>query len=192
MRIKSIGLISFISLFVLGFAVLPTIVFALADTENTIINATVAEVITIDSTTDPLAIAVTPNSTDQTGNDTILVSTNAAGGYTLNLEDSDATTTLAKGADNIPAMTTALTCAAAWANDEALVDNEWGFKADAQGDANHYCPILASTGAGNDIATYAGPVTSDSTTVTYAIRVPATKPAGLYTDTVMYTATVNP
>ena len=126
----------------------------LADTEDTTISVTVSEVITIDSTTGPTAIAVTPDSSDYTNTDTIPVSTNDAAGYTLNLEDSDATTNLTKGGDTIPAMATALTCAAAWTNDEALVDNEWGFKTDyaaATYDNGQYCPILTSTGAGNDI-----------------------------------------
>ena len=86
-------------------------------------------------------------------------------------------------------MTVGTACSGAWTNDEALANGEWGFKADSLGDANEYCPILSSAGAGNDIASAANEVASDSTTVTYAVKVSATQPSGTYTDTVMYTAT---
>lgn len=191
MKSKINRVVILVATILLGASSVPVVVSGapVTDTEDTVINVDVAEVITIDSTSGTVSINATPGGGDYTGTDTILVSTNDAAGYTLNLKDSDTVTNLVSGGNTIAAMTVAVACSAAWTNDEALADNEWGFKADALGDASQYCPILTSAGSGNDIASSGSPVTSDSTTVTYAVKVTAVKPAGTYTDTVLYTAT---
>lgn len=91
-------------------------------TSNTTVCATIGSTISV--TSSPLVtISITPVSGggQAAATDTVTVNTNNATGYVLNLKDGDATNTLAKGTDNIPAT------AGTFASPIVLVNNTWGF-----------------------------------------------------------------
>lgn len=175
-------------------------IFASAATQpaNTTINATVNPVITI-SSAGPIAISLTPTAGGivSSASDTILVSTNNTLGYKLQLADADATTTLISGANTIAAH------AGTFAVPTALAANTWGFaiagapfdasytaESNAVGSVTKWAGVPA-TGSPVQIKTTAVTAANDSTTVWYGVKVDSTKPNGVYTDTVTYTATTN-
>jgi hypothetical protein len=184
-----------------AFAVLATPVLASAavDTENTTINATIGSTITM-TTSGTVALGITPDGDGQasSASDTVSVSTNNAAGYVLTLADSDATTTLANGGDNLAAH------AGTQASPTTLANNTWGYRSSgvggfgAGGSAETNVNNLALTWAGvpatgspNTLKTTATTATNDTTTVWYGAKADTTKPNGIYTGTVTYTATTN-
>jgi hypothetical protein len=185
-----------------AFAVLATPVLASAavDTDNTTINATIGSTITM-TTSGTVALAITPDGDGQasSASDTVTVSTNNAGGYYLTLADSDATTTLANGANNLTAH------AGTQGTPTTLANNTWGYRVDsvggfgagptsAQTDQNNLALTWAgvpATGSPNTLKTTATTATNDTTTVWYGAKADTTKPNGVYTGTVTYTATTN-
>lgn len=187
---------------VAGFTVLfsfsPILVSAASQSANTVINVTVAQVISI-STTTPVAISITPTAAGvvSSSSDTVTVNTNSSTGWNLTLADNDTNTSLVSGANTFAAH------AGTQASPTALANNTWGYRIVGVGGfgAGAYAAETnngssTSTWAGmpssaspNTIKTSAGTATNDTTTVWYGVRATSSQPSGVYTDTVTYTAT---
>ena len=126
-------------------------------------------------------VSILPNavSNDSTFKSTITVFTNATAGYTLTLKDSDGTTALTNGSNTIPA-TESTTLSAGTA--------AWGYKVGSE--ATDWLAVPASTGTAANIKTDGASVAAGETTeVYYGVATAATQATGLYTDTIVYTAT---
>ena len=191
----SAGIITFI-----GVVISPAIASAATQSANTTINATIASVISI-STSSTVAIGVTPTPSGaaSSAKDTVLVSTNNALGYNLTLADSDTNTNLVSGANNISAHT------GTFASPTTLANNSWGYRSDGVGtfgagptSAESSLANLSGTWAGvpssaipQQLKTTSSTATSDSTDVWYGVKVDTSKPNGVYSDQVTYTATTN-
>jgi hypothetical protein len=178
---------------------LPVTVFAATDSENTTINANIASVISV-STSSTVALNVTPVSggSQTSASDTVSVSTNNSAGYTLTLANADATTTLVNGGNTIAAH------AGTQGTPTALANNSWGYRVDSIGGFSTGGAVennvtsssityagVPATGAPNTIKTTAATASGDTTTVWYAVKADTSKPNGTYSDTVTYTATTN-
>lgn len=185
-----------------AFAVLATPVLASAavDTDNTTINATIGSTITM-TTSGTVALGITPDGDGQasSASDTVTVSTNNALGYNLTLADSDATTTLASGGNTLTAH------AGTQGTPTTLANNTWGYRVVSVGGfgagatsaetnvdslANTWAGVPA-TGSPNTLKNTGSTATNDVTTVWYGAKADTTKPNGVYTGTVTYTATTN-
>ena len=172
---------------------------ASAITENTTINATVGSTISISSTS-PVSIALSPGGSAvvSSASDTVTVSTNNSNGYTLTLANFDTNRNLVSGSNNIAPH------AGTPAAPSVLADNTWGYAVAGAPFSGSYTAesnnsASASTWAG--VPASGSPVTlkttssvasGDVTTVWYGVRVDSSQPTGTYTDTVTYSATVNP
>lgn len=171
-------------------------------TEDTTISVDVNSVLTAITTSDTVALgALTPNSTgtQSIAKDTVSVTTNDAQGFSLTLQDSDATRTLASGGNSFAA------ASGTAASPAALANNTWGwrvvglsgFGAGATSSVNNGAPSsltfagIPANGSATQIKTTSVNGT-DSVDVWYSARANNTQPSGTYTDTVTYTATTNP
>ena len=154
---------------------------ASAATSNTTVQATVASVISVSSGA-TVAISVTPDADGNvaTANDTVLVNSNDPDGYDLTLEN-DATLTMSGPASNTLAKT-----AGTYGSPAALSANSWGYRLTGFA-ADTYAGV---EDAPQNIRTTTATAAGESTTVTYAVNVDTSKPAGVYSDAVTYTATV--
>ncbi|MDB5187461.1 MAG: exported protein of unknown function [Candidatus Saccharibacteria bacterium] len=186
---------------VMAIVLSPVAAGAAVDTKSTTINATIGSTISM-TTSATVAIGITPASSGaaSSASDTVTVATNNATGYNLTLADTDATTTLVNGANTIAAH------AGTFAAPSTLANNSWGFRVDSAGTFGAG-PTIAQTNQANLSGTWAGvPATGsavtlkttgattagDATTVWYGVKADTTKPSGVYTDSVTYTATTNP
>lgn len=184
----------------LAVAITPVVASAASQTANTTINATIGSTISI-TTSSTVALAITPDANGQSSSasDTVTVNTNNAAGYVLTLADSDATTTLANGGNSLAAH------AGTQAVPTTLANNTWGYRVVSVGgfgagatSAETNVDTLALTWAGvpatgspNTLKTTATTATNDTTTVWYGAKADTSKPNGVYTGTVTYTATTN-
>ena len=202
MKSKQIGLV----VAALAVASSPVFASAAAQTANTTINATVNSVISI-TTSSPVAFSITPvaGGALTSASDTVTVNTNNTTGYNLTVADSDATTTLASGANTLTAHSGTKTAPTALAN------GSWGF-AVASGttgigtngfDASYATETNATastskwagmpaTGSPMTLKSTAAVASNDTTTVWYAAKATSSQANGTYTDIVTYTATTNP
>lgn len=197
---RSVGIGSLSVIAVLsGLILMPAI--AGAATTGTTISSQIGSVITLFTSNGTVNVNVTPTGAGaQTiASDTLTVSTNSALGYTLQIANSDATTTLVSGGNTIPAS------AGTQASPVAQVVNTWGYRVDGVGgfgagptSGQNSAAIGALTFAGvpassspNTIKTTATTASSDETTVWYAVAANTSQASGTYTDTVTYTATAN-
>lgn len=176
-------------------------VSAQSATEDTTINASVDSTITI-TTSGSVNITLMPGSSPvvSSASDTVTVNTNATTGYELTLANVDASTNLVSGgSDTIAAH------AGTPGTPTALADNTWGFAvagspfdtsyiAENNNDSSTslWAGVPASSGTAATLKTTSSPASNDVTTVWYGVRVNASQPNGNYTDTVRYTAAVNP
>lgn len=183
---------------VVGLAFSPVI--ASAATANTVINATLGSTISVTTST-PVAISLTPTAGGvvSSSSDTVSVSTNNTSGYTLTLEDNDATTTLVSGANSIAAHS------GTQASPTTLANNTWGYRVDGvggfgagptsaetnNGSSSTIWAGVPATGSPNTLKTTSSTASNDTTTVWYGVKVTSSQPNGTYTDTVTYTATTN-
>ena len=182
-----------------GALLAPFSVYAATDSQNTTINATLGSTISI-TTSGTVAIGVTPVSggAQSSASDSVSVSTNNSAGYTLTLADSDATTTLVKGGDTIAAHN------GTFGTPTALSNNSWGYAiaggsfdgsysalSNVTGSTTKWAGVPA-TGSPQTLKTTAVTASGDATTVWYSVKADTTKPNGVYSDTVTYTATTNP
>ena len=181
-------------------AVAATPVMASAITEDTVINATVGSTISM-TTSGTVTLNITPDANGQSSSssDSVSVSTNNSGGYTLTLADSDATTTLVNGGNTLTAH------AGTQGTPTTLANNTWGYRSDGVGgfgagpaSTQTNVDTLSLTWAGvpasgspNTLKTTATTASNDTTTVWFGAKADTTKPNGTYTGTVLYTATTN-
>jgi len=172
-----------------------------AATTNTTINSAISSVISVFTSNGTVTVNVTPTGAGaQTiASDTLTVSTNNSAGYTLQIADSDATTTLVSGGNNIAASS------GTQASPAVQAVNTWGYRVDGVGgfgagptSAQNSAAIGARTFAGipansspNTIKTTATTASNDTTTVWYGVAANTSQPTGTYSDTVTYTATAN-
>lgn len=189
------------SLALLAVLASPIVAGAATDTKNTTINATINSTISMTtSSTVPIALTPTASGVVSSASDTVTVATNNSTGYNLSLADSDTNTNLVNGANNVAAHN------GTFASPTALGANSWGYRVVSAGGfgASAYS---AETNSGSSTSTWAGVPSSatpqqlkttasttagDATTVWYGVKVDTTKPSGVYSDTVTYTATTNP
>lgn len=156
-------------------------VVASAATDTTTVQATVASVISVDSlATVPISVTPTGAGAEATANDTVTVDSNDADGYNLTLEN-DATLTMAGSQGGTLAKTSGTYAAPA-----ALDTNAWGYRLTG---------FTAGTYAGvedapQNIRSTTATASGETTTVTYGVKVNTSVPAGVYSDSVTYTATV--
>lgn len=179
----------------------PVAASAASTTASTTINATVGSIISM-TTSSTVAIGVTPTASGamSSNSDAVSVSTNNALGYVLTLADTDATTTLVSGANTFLADAGSQAVPSA-----SLTLNRWGYRVDSVGgfgagtttaetniasSAFKWAGVPAS-GSANTLKTTATTATNDITTVWYGVKADTTKPNGVYTDSVTYTATTN-
>ena len=179
-------------------ALLPITASAATTSSNTIINVTVAQVISM-STATPVAISITPTpgGVVSSSSDTVTVNTNSSTGWTLTLSDADTNTNLVFGANTMAAHS------GTQASPTALANNTWGYRIDSVGGFGAG-PTVAETNNASSTTTWAGvpssaspntiktsgtTATNDTTTVWYGVRTTSSQPSGVYTDTVTYTAT---
>lgn len=155
-------------------------VAASAATDTTVVQATVASVISV-SSADTATISVTPDATgvEATANDTVTVNSNDPDGYNLTLEN-DATLTMT----GVPSGTIGKTTGT-FGTPTALGTNTWGYRL-AAFTAGTYAGI---EDAPQNIKSTAAVASNDTTVVTYAVKVNTAIPAGVYSDSVIYTAT---
>lgn len=155
---------------------------ASAATSTTTVQATVASVISV-SSTPTVAISVTPTSSgaEATAADTVSVDSNDADGYNLTLANSDATLTMAGSQGGTLAKT-----AGTYAVPAALGTNAWGYRL-AAFTAGTYAGVESTA---QNIKSTTATATAETTVVTYGVKVSTAVPAGVYTDSVTYTATV--
>lgn len=186
--------------FTLMLIAVPSTVRAVADTENTTINANLGSTISI-TTSSTVTINVTPVSggSQSSASDTVTVATNNSSGYSLTLADSDANTSLVNGGNTISAHT------GTQASPTALANNSWGYAVGGAGgfdasysalsnvtsSASKWAGVPAS-GSANTLKTTSSTTSGDATTVWYSVKADTSKANGTYTDTVTYTATTNP
>jgi hypothetical protein len=173
-----------------------------AATANTTINSTISSVISV-STSGTVTLNVLPTgSGSQTiGSDTVTVNTNDVAGYTLTLSStSSSTSALASGGNTIPASS------GTQASPVVQSANTWGYCVSSIGGFSTFCPSVGVSNqaigsnkfagvplsaAANTIATTATTATNATTTVWYAVAANSSQASGLYTGTVVYTATAN-
>lgn len=185
-----------------AFAVVASPAFVGAATDTTVINATVNSTITISNSTDPVTLALNPTASavESIGSDVLTVNTNDTDGYTLEISSSDANANLVSGGNNITPGGSATTGGAT----TALSVNTWGWCAvgvtacdGSYTTGNDQAPgasfvTMKAFGSEDTVKTTSTTATNDTTTVYYGVHVNSSQPDGLYTDTVTYTATVNP
>lgn len=175
-------------------------VAASAATANTTILTVIGSTISV-SSSGTVNINITPvtGGSQSSAADTVSVSTNNTTGYTLKLADSDATTDLVSGSNTITAHTGTQTTPTALANNSwgYHVDSVGGFDADGAAEDNvttstiKYAGVPANASP-NTLKTTSSTASGDTTTVYYGVKADTTKPNGIYSDTVTYTATTNP
>lgn len=141
-----------------------------------------------------IAITLTPGSTDlnTTASTTATVSTNDLAGYTLSVADADSNTAMVNGTNStytIPAN----------ANIGTAGQVGWAVRVSNCGSlAGKNCPsgwqAMVPTGSALTLASVSGSnatTTNDATTIQYGIRADANQASGTYSDTIVYTVTVN-
>ena len=181
-------------------ALSPVFASAAAQSTNTVLNATVNDVISI-ATSTTVAISLTPTAGGvvSSASDTVTVNSNRTTGYNLKISASDATANLTSGAN------TFTPSAGTFASPTTLANGTWGYRIVNAGgfgataysaEANNASststwagmPVLASP---TTVKTTGTTATNDVTTVWYGAKAASTQPNGTYTDTVTYTATNN-
>jgi hypothetical protein len=179
----------------------PVAAGAAVDTKSTTINATVNSTISM-TTSATVAIGITPTASGaaSSASDTVTVATNNATGYNLTLANTDATSSLTNGANTITAH------AGTFASPTTLANNSWGYRVDnvgtfgagptsaqtSQTDLSGTWAGVPVTGSAQQLKTTATTTASDVTTVWYGVKADTSKPSGVYSDSVTYTATTNP
>ncbi len=174
---------------------------ASASTATTTVSSNIGAVISLLTTSGTVNINATPTGSGvQTiSNDTVTVSTNDVAGYTLQLAETGASSTLNSGANNIAASS------GSQAVPIAQAINTWGYRVDGiggfgagptSGQTNAAVGAIKfagvpATASPNTIKTTATTASNDTTSVWYGVAVNTSTPNGTYTNSVTYTATAN-
>lgn len=178
----------------------PIVASAATTSQNTTINATIGAAISM-TTSNTVALAITPTASGaaSSNSDTVTVSTSNSSGYTLTMSNTDTTLTLANGGNTIAAHS------GTFGSPSTLANNAWGYRVDGVGSfgagptsaqtnqanlSQNWAGVPAN-GSAHTLKTTGGVASADVTTVWYGVKTDTTKPSGLYTDSVTYTATTN-
>ena len=194
---KQVIVVSALSLFLI--ALMSTAFVTPSGAATTTVSSTIGSVMGLFTTSGTVNINATPTAggVQTTASDTVTVTTNDSDGYTLQLAETTATTTLTSGSNTIPATT------GTQASPTALVANRWGYRVDGIGTfgAGPTTPIsnaaigtvtyaaVPATASPNTIKSTSSTATNDTTTVWYSVAVNSATPSGVYTNSVTYTAT---
>lgn len=170
---------------VVGVVLSPVAASAVADTDNTTVNAVVAPTISM-TTSGTVTINITPTGSGamSSSSDSVSVSTNHGGGYNLTLANTDATRTLSNGTDTLAADTGTQGAASS-----TLTNNSWGYRVDGLADfgagptsaetnvasSTYKWAGVPATGSANTLKTTAATASNDTTTVWYGVKVDTTK-----------------
>lgn len=179
----------------------PVAASAATATTSTTINATLGSTISM-TTSGTVAIGVTPTASGamSSNSDTVTVATNNSAGYVLTFSNNDTTTNLVSGANTFTA-----DAGTQAVPTSTLTNNRWGYRVDSVGgfgvgattaETNVASSAFSwagvpSSAAPNTLKTTATTATADVTTVWYGVKADTTKPSGVYSDSVTYTATTN-
>jgi hypothetical protein len=176
-------------------------VIAAASTTSTTISSNIGSVISLLSSNGTVNVNVTPTGSGaQTiASDTVTVSTNDTAGYTLQLAETGASTTLTSGGNTVPASSGNQTTPVAMSVNTwgYHVDNLGGFGATTTTAANSQAissvkfAAVPATASPNTLKSTATTASNDTTTVWYGVAANTSQPAGTYTNSVTYTATAN-
>lgn len=184
-----------------AFAVVVSPLAASAATDTTSVEATVNSVVSVASaTTVSVGVFPTASGSMSSVSDGVSVSTNSTTGYTLTFSNGDTTTSLASGANTIAAH------AGTQGTPTVLATNTWGYRVDGVGgfgagptstetnvaDSAYTWAGVPSSSVPNTLKTTAATASSDVTTVWFGVEADSAVADGVYTDTITYTATVNP
>jgi hypothetical protein len=184
----------------LGVASITSVASAL--TTSTTISSVISPVITLLTTNGTVTVNMVPTAggVQTIASDTATVSTNDAAGYTLQLAETSASSTMTSGANTIAAS------GGTQAVPLAMAVNTWGYRVDSLGgfgagptSAQSSVAISGSikfaaipaTASPNTLKTTATTASSDTTTVWYGITANTSQPSGTYTNSVTYTAVAN-
>lgn len=190
----------FAVILLLGVLAVPTI--AGAATTSTTVSSAISSVISVFTSNGTVTANVVPTGAGaQTiASDTLTVSTNDSLGYTLQIADTGATTTMTSGGNSIAASTGTQTTPVVQAV------NTWGYRVDGVGgfgagptSGQSSTAIsgtikfagMPATGSPNTIKTTATTASNDTTTVWYGVAANTTQPSGTYSGSVTYTAVAN-
>ncbi len=172
-----------------------------AATASTTISSIISPVISLFTTSGTVNVDVVPTGSGaQTiASDTVTVSTNDSSGYTLQLAETGAGSTMVSGSDTIPAS------AGTQGSPIAMSANTWGYRVDGLGGfgagptsgqssasiGSIKFAAVPATGSPNTIRTTSGTASNQTTTVWYGVAADTSQPSGTYTNSVTYTATAN-
>ncbi|MCL2037789.1 hypothetical protein FWG95_02180 [Candidatus Saccharibacteria bacterium] len=180
------------------FAVAPG-AFAATDNSSTVINANLGSTISVTSgATVTLNVTPTASGSITTASDTVTVTTNDSNGYTLTLATSGASNALV----GTPSGTIAAS-AGTMAAPVTLAADTWGYRVDGvggfgagpttavnnQATESHSWAAVPVSGSADTINTTTGATSGENTTVWYGLNATTAKAGGVYTNTVVYTAT---
>jgi hypothetical protein len=170
-------------------------------TASTTISSAISAVISL-STNGTVNVNVVPTGAGaQTiASDTATVNTNDSGGYTLQLGETGAGSTLVSGSNTIP------TSSGTQTTPVFMAANTWGYRVDGLGgfgagptsavgsvaiSGSLKFAAVPASGSPNTLKTTSGTATNDTTSVWYAVAANTSQPSGTYTNSVTYTATAN-
>ncbi len=179
-----------------------TVATVAATQATTTISSSISSVISLFTTSGTVNVNVVPTASGaQTiASDTVTVSTNDSSGYTLQLAETNAGTSLVSGSDTIPHSS------GSKASPIAMSANTWGYRVDGlggfgAGPTNSQSSAALSgsikfaavpvTASPDTIKTTSGVASNDTTTVWYGVAADTSQPTGTYTNSVTYTATAN-
>ena len=171
-------------------------------TAATTISSVISPVISLFTTNGTVNVNVVPTGSGaQTlASDTATVSTNDSAGYTLELAETGAGSTLVSGSNTIPASSGSQT------TPTVMAVNTWGYRVDGLGgfgagptssqssaaiSGTIKFAAVPATGSPNTLKTTSGVASSDTTTVWYGVAANTSQASGTYTNSVTYTATTN-
>jgi hypothetical protein len=171
-------------------------------TASTTISSNISPVISLLTTNGTVNVNVVPTGAGaQTiASDTVTVSTNDSGGYTLQLAETAGSSNLVSGSNTIP------TSSGSQATPAVMAVNTWGYRVDSLGgfgtgptspqsnaaiSGTIKFAAVPATASPNTLKTTSGTATNDTTTVWYGVAANTTQPSGTYTNSVTYTATAN-
>ena len=171
-----------------------------AATASTTISSAIASVVTI-SSSGTVNVNVTPTASGaQTiAADTVSVSTNDTAGYTLQLNETGASSSLVSGGNTITAVS------GTQASPVVETAGKWGYRVDGVGGfgagptsgasnqaiSGTTFAAVPATGSPNTLKTTSSTASGDTTSVWYGVAADSTQPSGTYTNSVTYTATGN-
>jgi hypothetical protein len=170
-------------------------------TASTTISSNISSVITLLTSNGTVNANVVPTGSGaQTiASDTATVSTNDSSGYTLQLAETGASSTLTSGSNTIPSSSGTQTTPV------AMSVNTWGYRVDSVGGfgagptssqssaaigAAKFAAVPA-TGSPATLTTTSGTASNSTTTVWYGVAANTSQASGTYTNSVTYTATAN-